>query len=125
MNDNDRMFHSKEYRIAQRSKMVLYGYLRARIIREAAPGLSMVIYENFYLTGRLAVTASLRELAADFEYTSMGSVRSFIAQLHADKIIQLEAIHVGKTRPQTVFILGTHDETGEHYFIEEVYLKQA
>ncbi|NTV13464.1 MAG: hypothetical protein HGA96_05975 [Desulfobulbaceae bacterium] len=105
--------------------MLLYEYLRSRIVRDGGGGESRIVHENYYRAGRLAASSSLRELADDFGYSSTAAIRSFLDQLHRDGFIQIEAINVGKTRAQNVFIMGTHDEAGEHYFIEGVYLKQA
>lgn len=119
-----RLLNSQEYRTAQRSKQIFYEYLKAKVVREPNTGVLRKIYENYYLIGRLATSFSIRELAEDFGYpaTSTITVRSFIKQLVDEGLIQVEEINIGKTRPQLVFVIGTHDDAGEHYFIEEVYL---
>lgn len=118
----NRLLNSRQYRTSQRSKMVVYEYLKSKIVREPHPGVLKRVYDQYYHIGRLATSFSLRELAEEFGYADTGTIREFIKQLADDGIMAVEQIHVGKTRPQHVFVLGAHDADGEHYFIEEVYL---
>lgn len=97
---------NQEWRIANRSRYLLYAWLRRHIRRAPSEYDKLDIYHRFYEDNKLAVSRPVRVLAKDFGYSGTRCIREWLDELFEEGAFTKEYIQVGKGQPQTVYILG-------------------
>lgn len=113
------LLRNYKYLQARRDPGIVYDFLNEHIVREYDPLDTLDLYNNYYRQGKLAVSIPQRDMAKIFGYADTRIIRSFVSVLQAEGSIQVENVGPGKGR--SVYVLGTHDKTGETLFLETVY----
>ena len=100
-----------------------YLFLRRRVIRGSLPKDRIDVFENYWISGELAVSMTLEKLSERLQLPK-SSVGDHIRQLEQDKVIVVDKIPAARAwdnREHQVFILGTCHEGKERWFLDEVF----
>lgn len=115
------LLDSEEFRREYKSKWLLYQYMKRFIVRKHFEG-DLGLYQRYWKEGYLAMTKSIKWLAEKFGMKGTTTIETWLEQLEADHAFETDEVHVGKPKPQKVYIFGTHETWASCGYREFYYL---
>ena len=115
------LFNQKKFYENFSDPLALYMLLRSNVIRGnmKTPMLKKIKYE-YYDIGYLVCALSYREIAAKTGWSNY-KIETYIDKLRKARMIRIDKINIGKPQDKNVYILGTVNEGGETYYVDEFF----
>lgn len=118
---NFELLHDREFLKRNRCKYMLNLLIRESIVRRPFRG-DLNLYKDHWKKGYLSASRPTRYLAECFGYKSTCLIRKWIKELEEEKAFILEKIHVGRGKPQHLFIFGIHNSLSDKEYEEYFYI---
>ena len=116
---NFKTIRNEKFRKNNKCPLMLYMYLCAYTVRKPMDD-GLYICQTYYWNETLACSMPYSRLAAAFG-VGRNTIIRWLEILQEDELLRVEKINIDKYRKQNVYILGTHSNFNECFFMEEIY----
>lgn len=118
------MLDDFDFRKTNKNVFTAYLYLRRHIVRKARfNSINKTLYKKYYKNGLLAASIPVSKIAEAFgmKPNNKAVVIKWITSMKQYGWIKTTNTNIGKGKPQSVYVLGTHTVGDNGHCVEECY----